>query len=135
MIKIQIICPKNHAIDWIEHATRFYLKKLKRLCTIDLVTPKESSFNKTLEKKLNYIALDPNAKELTSEEFTEVVFENRESCYVIGPSNGLSQLQKSNANRLIALSKLTFTHQQSSVILLEQIFRAFQIKNNKPYHK
>lgn len=54
---------------------------------------------------------------------------------VIGGSLGLSDMVLARANHKISFSKMTFPHQLMRVILLEQIYRAFRIIKNEPYHK
>ena len=86
------------------------------------------------------IGLDMNKQEFTSEEFA--VFLNKKMVeggsnisFVIGGSYGLSDELKRRCNATISLSKLTFLHQMTRLILLEQIYRAFKILNNETYHK
>ena len=55
--------------------------------------------------------------------------------FVIGGSLGLSAKMRKRGNATLTLSKLTFTHQMTRVILLEQIYRSFKILRNEPYHK
>jgi 23S rRNA (pseudouridine1915-N3)-methyltransferase len=55
--------------------------------------------------------------------------------FIIGGSLGLSQALKKRANASLSLSRLTFTHQMTRIILLEQIYRSFKILNHEPYHK
>ena len=55
--------------------------------------------------------------------------------FVIGGSYGLSEELKKRANNSFSLSQMTFTHQMTRLILLEQIYRAFKILNNEVYHK
>ena len=55
--------------------------------------------------------------------------------FVIGGSLGLSAEMRKRGNASLTLSKLTFTHQMTRVILLEQIYRSFKILRNEPYHK
>ena len=55
--------------------------------------------------------------------------------FVIGGSLGLSSEMRKRGNASLTLSKLTFTHQMTRIILLEQIYRSFKILHNEPYHK
>lgn len=55
--------------------------------------------------------------------------------FVIGGSNGLSEDVLLRADLLLSFSKMTFPHQLMKLILLEQIYRAFKIQKNEPYHK
>ena len=55
--------------------------------------------------------------------------------FIIGGSLGLSPEVLSRANYHLSFSKMTFPHQLMRVILLEQIYRAFRIQRNEPYHK
>lgn len=55
--------------------------------------------------------------------------------FVIGGSLGLSEEVINRADYLLSFSKMTFPHQLMKVILLEQIYRAYRINSNEPYHK
>lgn len=55
--------------------------------------------------------------------------------FVIGGSCGLHDKVKQRSNYALSFSKMTFPHQLMRVILIEQIYRAFTIINNREYHK
>jgi 23S rRNA (pseudouridine1915-N3)-methyltransferase len=55
--------------------------------------------------------------------------------FVIGGSYGVSDSVKKRANHLVSFSKMTFPHQLMRLILIEQIYRAWMIMKNHPYHK
>ena len=55
--------------------------------------------------------------------------------FVIGGSLGLSEDVMKRADETLSFSKMTFPHQLMKLILLEQIYRAFRINRNEPYHK
>ena len=55
--------------------------------------------------------------------------------FVIGGSLGLHESIYKRADELLSFSKMTFPHQLMKLILLEQVYRAFKIMKNEPYHK
>lgn len=58
-----------------------------------------------------------------------------EITFIIGGSNGVSDKVKNRADYKMSFGKVTYPHQLMRVILSEQIYRAFSIMNNLPYHK
>ena len=56
-------------------------------------------------------------------------------CFVIGSPVGLSDEVKEAADKILSLSRLTFTHEMSRLILLEQIYRSFTIMEGHKYHR
>ena len=86
------------------------------------------------------IPLCIEGKEMSSEEFASLFsdLENRGEShvqFVIGGSLGLDDSIKDQGMMKLSFSKMTFPHQLMRVVLLEQIYRAYRIKNNEPYHK
>ena len=85
------------------------------------------------------IALDPNGTSLSSEEFADVFRDAKLSgknlCFIIGGPLGLSPELLKSAEKKLSLSRMTFTHPMTRLILLEQVYRAFRILNGEPYHK
>lgn len=87
------------------------------------------------------VSLEILGKQMASEKFAKFIQNEmlegfgRNLVFVIGGSNGLSKAVSQRANYKLSFSKMTFPHQLMRVILLEQIYRAFRIINNHPYHK
>lgn len=86
------------------------------------------------------IALDIKGKTVTSEQFADVLergFSEGQSSliFIIGGSRGLSPSILQHANLRLSLSALTFPHQLTRLILLEQCYRGFRILRGEPYHK
>lgn len=86
------------------------------------------------------IAMDLKGKELTSPELSQLMEEVMNSgksriTFAIGGSLGLSAEVLNRADKRISFGKPTFSHQIFRIMLLEQIYRAFKIMRNEPYHK
>lgn len=109
----------------------------------DILIVKEKEGNKILSKIKNnsyVIALAIDGKNLSSKELAEKISSLAVSgkshiTFVIGGSLGLSDDVLKRANYKLSFSKMTFPHQLMKLILLEQVYRAFRINNNEPYHK
>lgn len=86
------------------------------------------------------IILDVQGKHLDNYQFKDVIdnalLHGKQSfVFIIGSSHGLSEKIKQRAQLKWSFSKLTFLHQMMPMILLEQIYRTFKIRNNENYHK
>lgn len=86
------------------------------------------------------VTLEIKGKNLSSEDFAKKIEDiqlNGKSTidFVIGGSLGLSEEVMKRSNFALSFSKMTFPHQLMRLILIEQIYRAFRIINNFPYHK
>ena len=86
------------------------------------------------------ILLDLWGEMISSEQFSKKIdqlqtYQSSNITFVIAGSLGPGQNVYKRANYRWKLSDLTFTHQMTRVLVLEQIYRAFMIMNNNPYHK
>ncbi|MBM3195111.1 MAG: 23S rRNA (pseudouridine(1915)-N(3))-methyltransferase RlmH, partial [Chlamydiae bacterium] len=100
----------------------------------------DSELEKQVGLESGWIALDPEGTTFTSEAFSsfllkQVETDGKKLVLVIGGSDGLTPFLKSKAKSLLSLSKLTFTHQITRLVLIEQLYRAIEIGKNSPYHK
>jgi 23S rRNA (pseudouridine1915-N3)-methyltransferase len=85
------------------------------------------------------ILLDERGDQMTSPDFAGFLGRYRdggvpELVFTIGGAYGFSDSFRARADKTVALSRMTFTHQMVRVFLLEQIYRGFTILNNEPYH-
>ncbi len=151
MIKIITVgsIKEKYLIDAIEE----YKKRLTRYTNIEIIEVKDEGLvepekamklegekiKKHISSKDYLITLEIEGKQLNSKEFSEKIenalMENGNIAFVIGGSYGLSEEIKEMSNYKLSFSKMTFPHQLFRVILLEQIYRGFKIKNNESYHK
>lgn len=86
-------------------------------------------------KKGFTIALDEKGKQLTSLEFASLLQDRNEISFFIGGAYGFEEEFKNQMHMCISLSKMTLIHKFAKTMLLEQIYRAFCINTNHPYHK
>jgi len=94
---------------------------------------------KGLNKRDIVVLLDERGKEMSSPELAGFI-EKRQIegggnlVFIIGGANGFSDEVHKRGNFIISLSRMTFSHQLVRIIFLEQLYRAFTIINNEPYH-
>ncbi|MEG9328770.1 23S rRNA (pseudouridine1915-N3)-methyltransferase [Salinimicrobium catena] len=85
------------------------------------------------------VLLDENGKQYSSEGFSEYIQKRLNSgmkqlIFVVGGPYGFSEEVYQRANGKISLSKMTFSHQMVRLFFTEQLYRAFTILKNEPYH-
>ena len=86
------------------------------------------------------VALDPSGRQFSSEELAALLDSWEQQslqtvCFLIGGHLGLDERVRQQTNLLCSLSRLTFTHEMSRFILLEQLYRACSIRTGHKYHK
>ncbi len=85
------------------------------------------------------VCLDIKGKSFSSEQFSELIQskENQatQMCFLIGGPVGLDQTLLGQADLRISFSPMTFTHDMARFLLLEQLYRAYAIKQSTGYHK
>ena len=118
-------------------------KAPQKLSQKDMERVKEKEGERILQKipKNSFvITLEIEGKQLSSEEFAGkleslMVGGRHDITFVIGGSLGLSKSVKKERDFKLSFSNMTFPHQIMRLVLLEQIYRAFRIMRNEPYHK
>lgn len=85
------------------------------------------------------VLLDENGKQFSSEGFSEFLQKRLNSgikqlVFIIGGPYGFSEEIYNRADSKLSLSKMTFSHQMVRLFFVEQIYRAFTILKNEPYH-
>jgi len=86
-------------------------------------------------KKGFCVVLDPNAKEVDSQEFAKILQKNANITFFIGGAYGFEQKFVKDCNISVSFGKITMSHKLVKVLLMEQIYRGLSIINNHPYHK
>lgn len=99
-----------------------------------------SRFLNHLPTRSYLIGLAEGEKGLTSTEFALLLrglMERgiREVVFLVGGADGFGPGWREKCNVLVSLSTLTFSHQLARIVLLEQVYRALSIIQNRPYHR
>jgi 23S rRNA (pseudouridine1915-N3)-methyltransferase len=133
-----------------------YQKRLQHYCKFEMEIIPDLKKTKNLEESLQkqkegtlilnktntsdlLVLLDENGKEFTSVGYSKWLQKQmntgmKQLIFVIGGPYGFSEEVYARANQKIALSKLTFSHQMVRLFFTEQLYRAFTILKNEPYH-
>ncbi len=159
-MKVNIIAVGKLKERYLKDGIAEYSKRLSRFCDLKITEVGDEQAPETLsaaqEDQIKnreaarvlgkvkdgayLIALDTKGASKTSEEFACAI----QSCmtsgksnivFIIGGSLGLGTDLIQKADMRLSLSEMTFPHQLTRLILLEQIFRAFKIINGETYHK
>ena len=159
-MKITLITVGKIKEKYFTDAIAEYAKRLSRYCKLEIIevadekTPdgasealenqiKEKEGERILSKVSDsayVVALAIEGKQLSSEELAAKMEKWNVSgishlVFIIGGSLGLTPKVLTRADYKLSFSKMTFPHQLMRVVLLEQIYRSFRIRNNEPYHK
>ena len=130
----------------IESLTAEYVKRISRFAEVTAVTLKDEAALLSLAKgerqatkeRHKLILLDARGKQLSSEELAQ--FLDREQLnavpllFAIGGSDGFSEEARRQAAFTLSLGNMTLPHELARVVLVEQVYRAFTILKNHPYH-
>lgn len=159
-MKIRLIVVGKLKEKYLKQGIAEYSKRLSRYTKFEIVevkdepTPENASEKEEMQIKdvegeriLNAIkpsdkvvllALD--GKLMTSEQFAKEIqdsmtYGQSTIDFIIGGSLGTSEAVNQRADVRICFGKMTYPHQLMRLILTEQVYRAFRIMNNEPYHK
>ena len=159
MLKVRILCVGKLKEAYWRNACDEYAKRLSAFCRFSIQEIPETRLPENPSQALIEVALREEGKKLleaagddilfplciegtklTSEQLSETIQESAvygESAlsFVIGSSYGLSPAVKQRADFRLSMSPMTFPHQLARVMLLEQIYRSYQITYGAKYHK
>ena len=141
---------------WIEAGFQEYAKRMPPECRLVLkeIKPIERSSGKNSETMMaqeririeaslpkggRVIALDEHGAQMTTVQLSQQLSvwqqQGGDVSFVIGGADGLDAEFKKNADMLLRLSNMTLPHALVRVILAEQLYRAWSILRNHPYHR
>ena len=159
MLSINIICVGKLKERYLRDAIDEYSKRMKPLCKLEIIelpeervadNPSAAEIQRTITleseritAKLNksdyVIAMCVEGRNISSEELSsrleDISMTHSTVDLIIGGSWGLSEELKARSDFKLSMGKMTFPHQLFRVMLLEQLYRAFQISRGTKYHK
>lgn len=155
-MKITLLCIGKTDDKFIQEGIDKYLGRLKHYITVntivipDVKNVKNMSQSQQMEKESDLflkqinpqdyvVLLDERGKEFRSIEFSDFLSKKMVAgisnmVFLIGGPYGFSDKVRDRANYLVSLSKMTFSHQMVRLFFVEQVYRAFTILKNEPYH-
>ena len=156
-MNIKIIAVGKIKEQYLKDAIKEYEKRLMSFCSFSILEVvaeqindeslcekyKEIEADRILQniKQNSYIiTLEIKGKSFSSESFAQKIKDisnegKNDVVFIIGGANGLHKKVSDIANLKISFSQMTFTHQMIRLLLIEQIYRAFKINANEPYHR
>ncbi len=152
-MRFHILCVTKRPRGWVAQATDEYLKRLRGQVEIIVreispikQIPKSAQLEKEAERLLHHcprgaciVALDEKGAQWSTKELA-VKLESWRQGYndvvcIIGGAEGLNPALINRANHHWSLSRLTLPHQLARVVLSEQLYRAWSVLHNHPYHR
>jgi 23S rRNA (pseudouridine1915-N3)-methyltransferase len=155
-MKIYLVAVGERMPQWVGDGYREYAARLTRQCGLQLIEVatqkrtkssnparvKELESNALLSavpKKCLRVALERSGRDFTSEQFAlrlqQWMGDGRDVALLVGGPDGLSAECLAQMDETWSLSALTFAHPLVRVIVAEQLYRAWSIINNLPYHR
>lgn len=155
-MRLSIVCVGHKMPAWIKSGFGEYVKRLPPEIKVELVElkPEDRTSGKTVEKAKalegeriiaaipegsTVYALDEKGRAVTTQGLSVMLAgwmrDANHPVFVIGGADGLSGEVMARADKLISLSALTLPHGLVRVVLAEQIYRAWSILENHPYHR
>lgn len=159
MVTVKLITIGNLKENYLREAEAEYIKRLGAFCRFESIQLKEvklpdnpsageieaalqneaKAIMEEMSPRAYKIAMCVEGKQRSSEGLAEMIenacSEHSEICFVIGSSHGLHESVKKACHIRLSVSQLTFPHQLMRVILLEAIYRGFNIIKGTKYHK
>lgn len=133
----------------IEALTSEYLKRISRYADVAGLAVKDEAAilslssgehhkKNTNQERHKLVLLDSRGKQLSSEELAEFLEREQVNAiplvFAVGGSDGFSEEARRRAGFTLSLGKMTLPHELARVVLVEQLYRAFTILKNHPYH-
>jgi 23S rRNA (pseudouridine1915-N3)-methyltransferase len=155
-MKLIVIAVGQHMPAWVKEAWQDFAKRLPPDCALDLkeIKAEPRTSGKTPAQMMaaeakrivaatpahaQIVALDEHGRDLSTMALAQELLAwragGRDVVFLVGGPDGLDASLKQNCHSLIRLSSMTLPHAMVRVILAEQLYRAWAIMVNHPYHR
>ncbi|CAL8474544.1 MULTISPECIES: 23S rRNA (pseudouridine(1915)-N(3))-methyltransferase RlmH [Caballeronia] len=155
-MKLVILAVGHKMPDWITNGFDEYAKRMPPELRIELkeIKPEQRSSGRNAEsvmaaekqrieaalpKNARVVALDERGRDWTTMQLANALpgwqQDGRDVAFVIGGADGLDPAVKARAELMLRISSLTLPHGMVRVLLAEQLYRAWSITQNHPYHR
>ena len=155
-MKLIVVAVGTRMPDWVQTAWDDYAKRLPADCALELreIKPEPRTTSKTpaqmmaaeakrieaaLPANALRLALDERGRDLTTMALSQKLEQWRaggqDVAFLVGGPDGLDPALKASASGQLRLSSLTLPHPMVRVVLAEQLYRAWAIMTNHPYHR
>ncbi len=154
-MKLTVVTIGQRLPGWADEACEDYLKRFPPDWKVEVkalkAEPREGKpvaaimqaeavrMEAALERGVRRVILDERGTRLTSVQLAERteawLHDGRNVAFIIGGADGLAPELKQSADEAIRLSDMTLPHALARVLLLEQLYRAWSLRNNHPYHR
>lgn len=160
MLSVKFICVGKMKERFFIDAFSEYKKRLGAYCGFDCVElneqrlssePSQKEIDAALQREgeeilraipadAYVVAMCVEGKQLPSESLAGLIADRENSgkpklCFIVGGSFGLAESVKNRADLRLSMSMMTFPHHLARVMLAEQVYRGFKIKEGSKYHK
>jgi 23S rRNA (pseudouridine1915-N3)-methyltransferase len=152
-LRVRVLWVGKTQQEWVRDGIGEYAARIRRYAPLEVIEVREEKgaaaeamrsrecdrLKKSLSKNAKIFLLDEKGESMTSPGFASFIAGLRDTgtaeiAFAIGGAFGFSERFRAEADRIISLSSMTFTHQMVRIFLLEQIYRGFTIINGEPYH-
>lgn len=154
-MKIHILAVGDKLPGWAETAVAEYVKRMPREAKVEIlpIRPEKRSgqsaerikslealrIQEKLPQGAYLVALDEHGTQISTRELASSMqtwlASGRDIAMVIGGADGIDPQLLARADTRFALSRLTLPHAMARILLAEQLYRAWTLLNNHPYHR
>jgi len=155
-MKLYVLAVGSKQPAWIDQGVHEFIKRMPHECRTELLLVdgdkklknrsvqerKQAEAKKLLAKVPPYtriLALDERGQSWNTQQWSQKLQswlpQGEDVCFIIGGPDGLDDSLLQQASAKVSLSAMTLPHGLARILLVEQLYRAWSLLNNHPYHR